>query len=398
MIIRKAETPDLPSVLDIYQNARDYMKANGNPNQWRDTYPTRNIVEEDIDRRRLYVCEEGEKIVGVFCFFVGREPTYDKIEDGTWLNDLAYGVIHRIAVVTHQRGVASQCFDYALQKCGNLRIDTHRDNMPMQKSLVKNGFAYCGIIHLENGDERLAYQKIDPLYTQRLLQQQPRILYDDPHIVVVEKPVGMPSQPDHSKQMSVLEYLQSLYPYVGLVHRLDTPTGGVMVYGKTPKSTAALSNTFAEKERMQKYYLAMLPCSPETPVGEMIDYLYHDTRANKSFVVESRRGASQLAQLSYEVIATLEDGVTLVKVHLYTGRSHQVRVQFAHRGMPLLGDGKYGSRYKLKSKGFALWAYEICFVHPQTKQNMQFVSIPSKGTHPWDMFDDVLSTLTQKGE
>ena len=103
--------------------------------------------------------DEGE-IAGVFCFFKGTDPTYATIYEGAWLSDAPYGVMHRVAVAKRGRGVASACFDYALGQCGNVRIDTHRDNQPMQAALLKNGFAYCGIIYLANGAERMAYQKI----------------------------------------------------------------------------------------------------------------------------------------------------------------------------------------------------------------------------------------------
>jgi len=102
--------------------------------------------------------ESGE-ILGVFCYFLGEDPTYQSIEDGAWINDRPYGVIHRIAVAVHQRGVASACFSWCYAACGNVKIDTHRDNIPMQRSLEKNGFSRCGIIHLANGDPRIAYQK-----------------------------------------------------------------------------------------------------------------------------------------------------------------------------------------------------------------------------------------------
>ena len=392
MIIRKATYADLPDILRIYENARTYMSASGNPHQWGNTYPPLSLVEDDIERRRCHICMEDDQIIGVFCFFKGKEPTYETIYDGAWIDDAPYGVIHRVAVAEHGKGVASQCFAYAIQKCGNVRIDTHRDNIPMQKALLKNGFTYCGIIHLENGDERLAYQKQDK--SKMPVELAPRIMYEDDCMIVVEKPVGMPSQPDHTKQRSVLDYLQGIYPYVGLVHRLDTPTGGVMIFSKNPKYTNTLSMMISDKDRTEKYYLAILPSSPEKPQDEYIDYLYHDTRTNKSFVVDSRRGASQLAHLSYEVLSTAQDMTTLVKVRIFTGRSHQIRVQFAHRKLPLLGDGKYGSRYKMKPQGFALWSHGLKLVHPQTRQTMTFVSLPPLDAMPWNLFQDIKDSIS----
>lgn len=160
LIIRPASEQDLPAILDIYEQARQYMRQNGNMLQWNDGYPAPSVLQEDIRLSRLYVCTDTNQIVGVFCFFIGTDPTYLHIYDGNWLNDQSYGVIHRIAVSAHRRGIASHCFEYCISRCGNLKIDTHRDNIPMQRSLVKNGFTRCGIIYLENGDERIAYQKV----------------------------------------------------------------------------------------------------------------------------------------------------------------------------------------------------------------------------------------------
>ena len=161
MNIRKATLSDLETINGIYASARKFMHENGNPYQWTGGYPSEDTVKLDIADDRLYICEEDGVILGVFCYFEGEDPTYRIIENGSWLNDSPYGVIHRIAVsdAGRGRGVASFCFGFAFNKCGNLKIDTHRDNLPMQKSLLKNGFAKCGIIYLENGDERIAFQR-----------------------------------------------------------------------------------------------------------------------------------------------------------------------------------------------------------------------------------------------
>lgn len=159
MQIRLAATEELPLLLPIYDAARAYMRENGNMHQWIGGYPSAEVLAEDIRLRRLYLCVEGDEILAVFCYFEGVDPTYLRI-DGAWQNDLPYGVVHRIAVTAHRRGVASFCYAWAYEKCHNLKIDTHADNIPMQKSLLKNGFAYCGIIYLANGDPRYAYQKV----------------------------------------------------------------------------------------------------------------------------------------------------------------------------------------------------------------------------------------------
>ena len=161
MEIRKATELDVSCVLDIYASARRFMRETGNPNQWAGVYPAPEDVQSDIELSHLYVCTEDNEILGVFCFFEGEDATYLHIFDGSWLNDAPYGVIHRIAVssAAHGKGVARAAFDYCYSLCKNIRIDTHRDNLPMQKALEKNGFVRCGIIYLENGDERIAFQK-----------------------------------------------------------------------------------------------------------------------------------------------------------------------------------------------------------------------------------------------
>ena len=159
MKIRPACPRELDGIMKIYADARAFMKENGNPEQWGDHYPPRELICEDIARGCCRVCECDGEIVGVFYYAEGEDPTYRVIEGGAWLNDLPYGVIHRIATDRQRRGVASFCFAWALDRCKNLKIDTHRDNLPMQRSLAKNGFTRCGIVHLADGDERIAYQK-----------------------------------------------------------------------------------------------------------------------------------------------------------------------------------------------------------------------------------------------
>ncbi|MBQ7335880.1 MAG: GNAT family N-acetyltransferase [Clostridia bacterium] len=159
MEIIKASEGLLPEILRIYEDARRYMREHGNAEQWAGGYPQESILRTDIAAGNLYVCAEDSEICGVFCYFEGEDPTYRVIEQGQWLNERPYGVIHRVAVARHRRGVASFCFAWCYARCENLKIDTHRDNLPMQRSLEKNGFVRCGIIHLENGDERIAYQK-----------------------------------------------------------------------------------------------------------------------------------------------------------------------------------------------------------------------------------------------
>ena len=161
MIIRSATLTDLETVLTIYETARRFMREHGNLHQWTGGYPPASLVEQDIRDGHCIVCEEGGELLGVFCYFDGPDPTYEYIE-GEWVNDRPYGVIHRIAVTAHRYGVAATCYDWALTRCDELRIDTHADNQPMQRSLQKYGFTPCGTIYLANGDPRLAYQKSKP--------------------------------------------------------------------------------------------------------------------------------------------------------------------------------------------------------------------------------------------
>lgn len=160
MQIQKAVLKDLDTILAIYESARQFMRQQGNHKQWVGGYPSKELMENDINNGNCYVCLEKQEIIGVFCYFPGPDPTYAKIYDGQWCNDEPYGVIHRIAVTQHRKGVAEHCYHFALEQCPNLRIDTHEDNIPMQRSLAKNGFQRCGIIYLENGDPRIAFHKI----------------------------------------------------------------------------------------------------------------------------------------------------------------------------------------------------------------------------------------------
>ena len=159
MTIKPFTAEQIESAMQIYENARAYMRKSGNLNQWSNGYPSREVILEDIDAGRFYGVYDGESLVCVFMMMVGIDPNYNVIYDGSWLNDQPYAVIHRIATTVHGKGVAEMCYDFALAHCNNLRIDTSSENYPMQKSLLKNGFKLCWVIHLANGDPRLAYHK-----------------------------------------------------------------------------------------------------------------------------------------------------------------------------------------------------------------------------------------------
>ena len=159
MHIRKTTPADVDAALAIYESARAYMREAGNPDQWKSGYPGNAEILSDIGEGRGYVCEDAGEVVAVFYFGKGPDPTYEKIYNGAWLNDEPYSVIHRIAVKHHGRGIVDFCFSECYKISQNLKIDTHKDNLPMQHVLRRAGFVECGTIYLASGDERIAFQK-----------------------------------------------------------------------------------------------------------------------------------------------------------------------------------------------------------------------------------------------
>ena len=157
-MIRTARPSDWQDIMDIYANARRFMRETGNPTQWRDTFPPEELVREDLRLGRSYVCEIDGRVQGVFAMIPGEDPTYRFIL-GAWLNDKPYCAVHRVASRGEVKGIASQVLAWAMEQCGNIRIDTHDDNLPMQRVLEKNGFTKCGRIWIEDGTPRIAYQK-----------------------------------------------------------------------------------------------------------------------------------------------------------------------------------------------------------------------------------------------
>lgn len=160
MKIEKASLQNLGDAMKIFAHATDFMSRTGNPNQWINGYPSEAVINQDIANGNFYIClaEDGH-MAGVFTFITGDDPTYHIIENGAWLNDKPYGVIHRLASDGTQKGLAVFCIDWCFKKISNLRVDTHADNKVMQGILKKEGFKYCGIIYTHNGTERLAFQK-----------------------------------------------------------------------------------------------------------------------------------------------------------------------------------------------------------------------------------------------
>lgn len=210
-----------------------------------------------------------------------------------------------------------------------------------------------------------------------------KILYEDNHIIVVEKIPNIPSQADKTGDIDMLtlikDYIKEKYNkpgnvYLGLVHRLDRPVGGVMVFAKTSKAASRLSEEVRNKT-FEKKYLAVVDGKIEKEKGSLEDYLYKDERNNMSKVVTPTKKNAKLAKLDYEVIVYDEvKKLTLVKVNLHTGRHHQIRVQLSNFGHSIFGDQKYGTRGQ--GKQIALWAYELKIVHPTTKEEMIFKDLP----------------------
>jgi hypothetical protein len=158
--IRKTTIDDLDKVMEIYDDARNHMRENGNPNQWINGYPNIELIKKDIIDEKSYVCVDSNQIEAVFYFTKGPDPTYLTIYEGKWINNDPYGVVHRIASGNRKKGVASYCLNWCYNKWPNIRIDTHKDNVIMQNFLIRNGFSRCGLIYLEDGAERIAYQKV----------------------------------------------------------------------------------------------------------------------------------------------------------------------------------------------------------------------------------------------
>jgi RimJ/RimL family protein N-acetyltransferase len=159
MTIRKATEQDISILLRLADDARTIMRKSGNKDQWSNGYPSAEVFRKDIANGCSYIAEENGEATGTFAFIPSPEPTYSYIE-GKWLDDNPYYVIHRIASSAKSHGLFKAMIDYCFSKTNNIRIDTHRNNIIMQRLMEKHGFIYCGIIYLANGDERLAYQKI----------------------------------------------------------------------------------------------------------------------------------------------------------------------------------------------------------------------------------------------
>ncbi len=209
------------------------------------------------------------------------------------------------------------------------------------------------------------------------------VIYEDNHIIVVEKPCNIPSQADTTKDLDMLtlvkQYIKEKYQkpgevYLGLVHRLDRPVGGIMVFARTSKAASRLSEAIRSNQ-FSKTYLAVVEGSFEEKKGTLENYLWKDEALNKSMVVSKEKHGAKLAKLSYEVLEE-KDNLSLVQIHLETGRHHQIRVQFSHIGHALYGDQKYGK--DKQNRQIALWAFRLEFKHPTKDEIMKFECKPQK--------------------
>ena len=226
--------------------------------------------------------------------------------------------------------------------------------------------------------------------------QDLKVIYEDNHIIVVEKKPNIPSQADKTEDLDMLSivksYIKEKYQkpgnvYLGLVHRLDRPVGGIMIFAKTSKAASRLSNEVREKV-FKKKYLAVVDGKLDKKEGILEDYLYKDERNNISKVVKQEKKNAKYAKLEYKVLKynPLKD-LSLLEINLHTGRHHQIRVQLSNMNHSIFGDQKYGTRGK--GKQIALWAYELTIVHPVTKQEMTFKDLPEPiGTWSILKFDE----------
>jgi 23S rRNA pseudouridine1911/1915/1917 synthase len=214
------------------------------------------------------------------------------------------------------------------------------------------------------------------------------VLYCDESLLVCEKPAGVLSEPGPGRNLPDMaaQWLSERgeNPAVRTVHRLDRAVGGLTVLARTQAAAASLIAQIAART-VEKEYLAVLRGVPEAEEAALEDLLFHDSRTNKTFVVTRPRKGVREAKLSYRVLGRAEGEtgpLSLVRVRLHTGRTHQIRAQFSHRGLPLLGDLRYGSR---AAHGPALFSCRLAFNHPTTGERLSFELSPTG--EPWDLFD-----------
>ena len=220
------------------------------------------------------------------------------------------------------------------------------------------------------------------------------IIYEDNHIIVVEKIPNILSQDDETGDISMMklvkDYLKEKYNkpsnvYLGLVHRLDRPVGGVIIFAKTSKAASRLSDE-VRKKVFKKEYLTIVDGKFENDKGTLENYLYKDKKTNISYVVSKDKKQAKIAKLDYEVLKyDRKKDLSILKINLHTGRHHQIRVQLSNINHSIYGDQKYGKRGK--NKQIALWAYKLTIIHPTKKEKMVFTSLPKK-TGIWKILDN----------
>lgn len=210
------------------------------------------------------------------------------------------------------------------------------------------------------------------------------ILYEDRHLWVAVKPADLLSEQTASADGFADLLAKENNGYVGVIHRLDRGVGGVMVYAKTPAAAAKLSAA-VQRHEIKKEYLAIVCGVPAQESATLRDLLFHDRNANKTYVVDRERKGVKEAILDYQILSSVKaegfGDLSLLKINLHTGRTHQIRAQFSHKGLPLLGDRKYGSPHQ---SPIALFSHRITFFHPFTKKGLSFVKEPVG--NPWGLF------------
>lgn len=219
-----------------------------------------------------------------------------------------------------------------------------------------------------------------------------KVIYEDNHLLVVEKPVNILSQGDDTNDKDMVnllkQYIKEKYNkpgnvFIGLVHRLDRPVGGVMVFAKTSKAASRLSDQIRNKT-FKKTYRAVIHGTMDKEESILKDYLYKNKKTNMVSVVNKNHKEAKNAELSYKTLDT-KNRLSLVEIDLKTGRPHQIRVQFSSRKHPLFGDQRYGQGVNKVGQQISLWSYKIEIQHPTTKEKMEFICEPPK-EYPWNTF------------
>jgi len=230
---------------------------------------------------------------------------------------------------------------------------------------------------------------------------EPKIIYEDNHIIVVIKPQNISVQEDESQDIDMLTIIKNYIKerdkkpgnvFLGLVHRLDRPTGGVMVFAKTSKAASRLSKQLKDKE-LKKRYFCVVNGRPQIVEDRLITYLKKDEKTNTVKIAPKLENGSKEAILEYKVLETKND-LSLIDVNLITGRSHQIRVQMSSQlNMPIFADFKYGDKFH--SGNLALWAYELSFVHPTTQKGMKFRVAPEYNKSAFQIFENRIKEIIE---